>query len=106
MASHRAFITGTRRAAKINSSNCVREVKLALSAQLDRASSQEAAARELQKETAFTRVKVERVGYSYTFPIRNKHRYALSAAEITEHVFIAFVEDDEDPQISQREHTE
>jgi dATP pyrophosphohydrolase len=68
---------------------------------------EEAARRELQEETGFV-AELERIDYSYSFPIADKwrHEYAPDVKEIMEHVFIAFLspEATSEPQIDPREH--
>jgi 8-oxo-dGTP pyrophosphatase MutT (NUDIX family) len=67
----------------------------------------EAAARELFEETGFTRSALEPIGHFYVFPLRteNRKRYRGNVVEVTEIVFVAFVEGSEDPALDGREHS-
>ena len=67
----------------------------------------EAAARELFEETGFTPAVLERIGHSYVFPVRmeKRGRYRGSVVEVTEVVFVAFVEGTEDPSLDRKEHS-
>jgi len=64
-----------------------------------------AANRELAEETGNKHAKLEKIGYSYTYPVQDewRHLYATGVEEIREHVFIALVDGQQDPRIS-REH--
>ena len=62
----------------------------------------EAARRELAEETGLTPVALEQIDFSYTFPVadRFRHLYAPGVHEITEHVFLAWVDDQAEPVVS------
>lgn len=63
---------------------------------------EQAANRELAEETALVTAKLERVDYSYSFPIQDQWRklYAHGIEWIVEHVFIAHVDPHQDPTLS------
>lgn len=67
----------------------------------------QAAARELSEETGFIDIELKYVDYSYSFPIRKewRHKYALDAKDIVEHVFVAYVDLNQTPRLS-KEHDE
>ncbi|MEZ4619838.1 MAG: NUDIX domain-containing protein [Caldilineaceae bacterium] len=64
------------------------------------------ARRELFEETAFSPVQVQQVAYSYTFPVADQWRYlyADGVEEITELVFLAILNGDQNPTIDPNEH--
>jgi dATP pyrophosphohydrolase len=66
----------------------------------------EAARRELIEETGLVPSAMARVDYAYTFPVtdRWRHLYAEGVTEITEYVFIARVDDLQEPVIDTHEH--
>lgn len=68
----------------------------------------EAARRELIEETGFVPSGVERVEYSYSFPVeeRWRHLYADGVEKIIEYVFVAYVKGQQEPTIDPREHDE
>ena len=65
-----------------------------------------AALRELKEETGYVPISIERIDYSYTFPVEEQMRklYAQPVETITEIVFIALVDGQNDPQIDPNEH--
>jgi dATP pyrophosphohydrolase len=62
----------------------------------------QAAVRELWEETGFAAIRLEDVGYWYSYPIRKEWRYlyASGATEIVEHVFVACVDPSQAPKLS------
>jgi len=62
----------------------------------------EAAMRELTEETRLVPSALEQVDYSYSFPMEDKwrHMYAAGVEEITEYVFVAFIDGQQEPSIS------
>jgi 8-oxo-dGTP pyrophosphatase MutT (NUDIX family) len=66
----------------------------------------EAARREFVEETGLVPVSMHRLGYSYAFPVEDRwrHLYAEGVREITEHVFVAQVDDRQAPAIDPDEH--
>jgi len=66
-----------------------------------------AARRELPEETGFTPLELQKIDYSYSFPVEDKWRhiyqYALDVREIVEYVFVAYV-DVQEPIIDHNEH--
>lgn len=67
----------------------------------------EAARRELKEETGLVPSALEKIDFSYSFTVDDewRHLYAPDVKEITEYVFIAYVEADK-PTLDQREHDE
>jgi len=65
----------------------------------------EAAMRELAEETGFVPSALEQIDYSYSFPMQDEWReiYGVGVEKITEYVFVAFVDGQQEPTIS-REH--
>lgn len=65
----------------------------------------EAARRELIEETGFVPIALERIDYSYSFPIENKwsHMYA-GVKKIIEYVFVVYVDSQQEPIIDSNEH--
>ena len=63
---------------------------------------EEAATRELAEETGFVPSTLKQIDYSYSFPMRDEWRnvYAPGVEEIVEYVFIAFVDQHQEPTIS------
>lgn len=66
----------------------------------------EAARRELFEETGFIPLQLEKIDLSYSFPVADewKHLYAPDVKEITEYVFVAFVDAESEPVLDSREH--
>lgn len=66
----------------------------------------EAARRELFEETGFVPLKIERIDFSYSFPVADewKHLYAPDVKEIVEYVFVAFVDAGTEPVLDPYEH--
>ena len=62
----------------------------------------EAARRELIEETGLVPLLVERIDYSYSFPVddRWRHLYAADVEEIKEYVFMAYVTGQQELEIS------
>ena len=67
---------------------------------------EEAARRELFEETGFVPEELVQIDYSYAFPVEERwqHQYGPNVTEITEHVFLAFLDSREEPKIDPREH--
>lgn len=67
----------------------------------------QAAMRELYEETGFVPSALEKVDYTYSFPIQDewKKMYPPGAEEIVEHVFVAFIGDDVEPTLSHEHQT-
>lgn len=67
----------------------------------------EAAQRELREETGLVPAALEKIDYSYSFSVDDawRHLYTPDVKEITEYVFIAYV-DEGKPTIDPREHDE
>ena len=66
----------------------------------------EAARRELIEETGLRFSLMKDISYSYSFPLENRwrHNYAVDVKEIVEHVFVAYLEDEQEPVIDPDEH--
>jgi len=66
----------------------------------------EAARRELIEETNLVPSALERINYSYFFPVEDewRHLYADGVEDIIEHVFVAHVESQQEPMIDPNEH--
>jgi dATP pyrophosphohydrolase len=66
----------------------------------------EAARRELVEETGIVPSEIQRVDYTYSFPVTDRWRflYAEGVQEIVEYVFVAHAEGQHDPMIDPREH--
>lgn len=66
----------------------------------------EAAKREFVEETRLVLAGIQKVDYTYSFPIADKWRplYTEEVEEITEHVFVAHVDGQQDPIIDPNEH--
>ena len=66
----------------------------------------EAARRELFEETGFVPLKLERIDFSYSFPVADEWRYlyAPDVREIIEYVFVAYVDAGKEPVLDYREH--
>ena len=62
----------------------------------------EAAVRELAEETGLIPSALERMDYSYSFPMQDEWRdiYAVGVEEIVEYVFVAFMDGRQEPEIS------
>ena len=67
----------------------------------------QAARRELAEETGFVPSSLEKIDYSYTFPIHDKWKemYPSGVNEIVEHVFIAFIDGHTEPKLSNEHDT-
>jgi 8-oxo-dGTP pyrophosphatase MutT (NUDIX family) len=65
-----------------------------------------AAWRELTEETGLVPLQIQKIDYSYSFPVAEgwRHLYAEGTAEIVEYVFIAYVDGQQKPAIDHREH--
>jgi dATP pyrophosphohydrolase len=68
----------------------------------DYESIESAAKRELCEETGIVFSCIEAIGYSYSIPIQDEWRkkYVSGVQEIVEHVYIAFLEIDQEPVLS------
>lgn len=66
----------------------------------------EAARRELFEETGLIPSIIEGLDYSYSFSVEDewRHHYADEVEEITEHVFVAYVNGEKEPIIDPEEH--
>lgn len=66
----------------------------------------EAARRELFEETKFIPLKLEKIDFTYSIPVADEWRYLYSpdVKEITEYVFVAFVDAEKEPVLDPREH--
>lgn len=66
----------------------------------------EAARRELIEETGLSFSVIKDIDYSYSFPIENRwqHNYAVGVKEIVEHVFVAYLDHEQEPVIDPDEH--
>ncbi|MFQ6061465.1 MAG: NUDIX pyrophosphatase [Thermoplasmata archaeon] len=68
---------------------------------------EEAARRELFEEAGLLPIALERIDYSYSFPVEDKWRhiyeYGDDVEEIVAYVFLAYM-DDKEPTIDTREH--
>nr|BAL58927.1 nucleotide phosphate derivative pyrophosphohydrolases, MutT/NUDIX family protein [Candidatus Acetothermum autotrophicum] len=66
----------------------------------------EAARRELLEETGLVPALLERVDYSYSFPLDDewRHLYSPDVKEIMEYIFVAHVGAQQEPRIDPREH--
>ena len=62
----------------------------------------QAAKRELAEETGFVPSSLEKIKYSYSFPMQDKWKemYPTEVNEIVEHVFIAFIDGHTEPTLS------
>jgi len=67
---------------------------------------EEAAQRELLEETGLIPDELVKIDYCYTFSLEDRwrHLYPSSVAEITEHVFLAFIHTNAEPKIDPKEH--
>ena len=65
----------------------------------------QAARRELAEETGFVPSKLEQIGFSYSFPIRDEWRkqYGPGPKEVVEYVFVAFVNGQQKPKLSEHD---
>jgi dATP pyrophosphohydrolase len=65
-----------------------------------------AARRELREETGFVPAKIERVDFSYTFPVDDQmlRLYEKPVDSITEIVFLAHIDGLREPKLDPREH--
>lgn len=63
----------------------------------------EAAARELIEETAMVPSDLQIIDYSYSFPVEDRFRYLYPSdtESITEHVLMARITDEQEPQLSE-----
>ena len=68
----------------------------------------EAARRELTEETGLVPSELEKIDYSYTFPVEDRwrHLYAPDVETIIEYVFVAYVDGQQEPKIDPGEHAE
>jgi dATP pyrophosphohydrolase len=66
----------------------------------------EAARRELVEETGLTPSAIQKIDYTYSFPVadRWRHLYAEGVEEITEHVFVAHIDEGQEPVMDTHEH--
>ena len=66
----------------------------------------EAAKREMTEETGLVPVAIQKIDFSYSYPVGEKwrHLYAEGVEEITEYVFVAHVEGEQAPTPDAREH--
>jgi len=67
----------------------------------------QAARRELAEETGFVPSSIEKIEYSYSFPMQDewKEMYPPGVNEIVEHVFIAFIDGYTEPALSHEHDT-
>ncbi|MBU7016026.1 MAG: NUDIX pyrophosphatase [Theionarchaea archaeon] len=67
----------------------------------------DAARRELYEETGFAPLKIEKIDLSYSFPVADewRHSYSVDVDEITEYVFVAFLDTGE-PVLDPQEHNQ
>jgi 8-oxo-dGTP pyrophosphatase MutT (NUDIX family) len=67
----------------------------------------EAAKRELFEETGFSPTNLVQIGYSYALPMQDEWRkfYANGVQSITEHVFLAIIEGEQKPAITDEHDT-
>ena len=65
----------------------------------------QAAIRELAEETHFVPYEIEQIDFSYSFPIKDEWRkyYGPIPKEIVEYVFIAFVDGQQKPKLSEHD---
>lgn len=65
-----------------------------------------AARREFTEETGLEPLRLEPIGFTYTFPLADRWRdkYGWEVDTITEHVFVAIVDSDSEPVLSPEEH--
>lgn len=65
----------------------------------------QAAVRELAEETRFTPYRIEQIDFSYSFPIEDKWRkkYGPEPEKVTEYAFIAFVDGQQEPKLSEHD---
>jgi len=63
----------------------------------------EAAARELIEETGLVPADFQTIDYSYSFPVEDRFRYLypLDTESITEHVFMARITEQQEPELSE-----
>jgi len=63
----------------------------------------EAAARELIEETRLVPSDFQTIDYSYSFPVEDRFRYLYPSGteDITEHVFMARITDEQEPELSE-----
>jgi len=68
----------------------------------------EAARREFIEETGLVPSELEKIDYSYTFPVedRYRHLYTPDVETIIEYVFVAYVDGQQEPKIDPEEHNE
>lgn len=68
----------------------------------------EAARRELIEETGLVPSRLEKIDYSYSFPLEDqwRHLYAADVERITEYVFVAYAGVQQEPVIDPAEHDE
>ena len=68
----------------------------------------EAARRELIEETGLIPSRLEKIDFSYSFPVEDRWRdlYAAEIERIIEYVFIAYVDGQQEPKIDPGEHDE
>ena len=66
----------------------------------------EAAGRELTEETGLVATELQKIDYTYSFPVADnwRHLYAEGVTEIVEYVFVAYVDGQQKPTIDNREH--
>jgi dihydroneopterin triphosphate diphosphatase len=65
-------------------------------------SPEDAAKREFMEETGISPLKIEQVGFTCTIPVEEKWRYLYlqGVQEITEHVFVAYLQGHQEPVLS------
>ena len=63
------------------------------------------AVRELAEETHFVPYEIVQIDFSYSFPIRDEWRkqYGPGPKEVVEYVFIAFVDGQQEPKLSEHD---
>jgi dihydroneopterin triphosphate diphosphatase len=66
----------------------------------------EAARRELIEETGIIPFEIKQIDYAYSFPVADgwRHLYAEGVKEVTEYVFVAHVDGQQEPKIDTCEH--
>ena len=68
----------------------------------------DAAKRELFEETRLVPLSLEKINFSYSFPVADewRHLYDLNVKKITEYVFVAYIDSQKEPVLDGTEHDE
>ena len=68
----------------------------------------DAAKRELFEETRLVPLSLEKINFSYSFPVADewRHLYDLNVKKITEYVFVAYIDAQKEPVLDGTEHDE